>query len=398
MPQKKIPEERLIELQNRISLFSTRSVEKKQMITAFAALYGVTPNTVYRCLRERRKPKALYRADTGVSRGISKREMERYCQLIAVMKVRTKNKKDHHLSTAECIRLLEEYGVQTPDGFIKAPKSLLKVSTVNRYLKKWGYTLQALSIEPIVVRFQATHANECWHVDLSPSDLKKLDEWPEWIDPKQGRPLMMLYSVVDDRSGVAYNEYHVVYGEDVESALRFLYQAMAPKDIEGFPFQGIPKMIYMDNGPISRSQVFRRVMDYLGIDVRVHMPRGKDGRRTTARAKGKVERPFRTVKEMHETLYHFHKPQNVTEANEWLLNYILRYNEKDHRSEPHSRIEDWVKHLPPEGFRALCSWERFCTFAREPERRHVGPDARITVDGVAYEVNSELASEEVIVW
>jgi hypothetical protein len=173
---------------------------------------------------------------------------------------------------------------------------------------------------------------------------------------------------------------------------------MAPKEIEGFPFQGIPNMVYMDNGPIAKSQVFRRVMEYLGIDVRVHMPRGKDGRRTTARAKGKVERPFRTVKEVHETLYHFHTPHNLQEANEWLLNYILRYNEKEHRSAPHSRIEDWVKQLPPGGFRKVCSWERFCTFARAPARRKVGPDAQITVDGVAYEVDAELASEEVVLW
>jgi len=56
----------------------------------------------------------------------------------------------------------------------------------------------------------------------------------------------MLYSLVDDRSGVAYQEYHVVFGEDVEAALRFLYRAMATKEIEGFPFQGIPLMIYTD--------------------------------------------------------------------------------------------------------------------------------------------------------
>jgi hypothetical protein len=39
----------------------------------------------------------------------------------------------------------------------------------------------------------------------------------------------MLYSVVDDRSGVVYQEYHCVYGEDVEAALRFLFAAMTPK-------------------------------------------------------------------------------------------------------------------------------------------------------------------------
>jgi hypothetical protein len=32
----------------------------------------------------------------------------------------------------------------------------------------------------------------------------------------------MLYSVIDDRSGIAYQEYHIVYGEDVPAARRFL--------------------------------------------------------------------------------------------------------------------------------------------------------------------------------
>jgi hypothetical protein len=122
-------------------------------------------------------------------------------------------------------------------------------------------------------------------------------------------PQGMLFSVVDDRSGVAYQEYRCVYGEDVEAGLRFLFNAMAPKQIDDFLFQGIPKMIYLDNGPIARSHVFQQVMRYLDIDVRAHLPQGKDGRRVTARSKGKVERPFRTVKEMHETLYHFHEPK-----------------------------------------------------------------------------------------
>jgi hypothetical protein len=34
---------------------------------------------------------------------------------------------------------------------------------------------------------------------------------------------------------------------------------MAPKQIDGFLFQGIPKMIYLDNGPIARSHVFQQV-------------------------------------------------------------------------------------------------------------------------------------------
>ena len=99
--------------------------------------------------------------------------------------------------------------------------------------------------QPAAVRFQAEHSNDCWQFDLSPSDLKEIKE-PLWLQPNKGAPTLMLFSVVDDRSGVAYQEYRCVYGEDVEAALRFLFNAMAPKQIDGFLFQGIPKMIYTD--------------------------------------------------------------------------------------------------------------------------------------------------------
>ena len=46
----------------------------------------------------------------------------------------------------------------------------------------------------------------------------------------------------------------------------------------------------------------------------------------------------------------------------------------------------------------MCSWERFCTFAREPERRKVGSDARITTDGTSYVVDPEMAGETVLLW
>ena len=133
-----------------------------------------------------------------------------------------------------------------------------------------------------------------------------------------------------------------------------------------------------------------------GTDTASVGPAGKDGRRVTARSKGKVERPFRTVKDVHETLYHFHRPRNEAEANLWLQRYVWNYNQQPHRSEPHSRLEDWLAHLPAEGFRAMCSWEQFCRFAREPERRQVGADARISVQGTAYEVDPELAGETVL--
>jgi hypothetical protein len=397
MPRKSLPAEALLDLRRRLSAFPARSPSRRVVMKETAALYGISEAALYRALHQHVRPKSLRRADCGQTRSLPTADMERYCELIAAIKLRTSNKQGRCLSTGEAIRLLEEHGMKTPDGFIQPARGLLKVTTVNSHLKRWGYDRSTLLRQPPAVRFQAQHSNDCWQFDLSPSDLKHINK-PSWVRDDGGNPQLMLYSVVDDRSGAAYMEYHCVYGEDVEAGLRFLFNAMAAKSLPGMAFQGIPKMIYTDNGPIARSQIFQKVLGYLGVELRTHIPAGKDGRRVTARSKGKVERPFRTVKEMYETLFHFHEPQTEEEANAGLRQYLLRYNDMNHRTEPHSRMQDWLENLPPSGIREMCAWERFCTFAREPERRKVGADARVAVDGVAYEVDSDLAGEAVVLW
>lgn len=395
---RQIPAETLVSLRQRLDTLPARCAERRELIDATADLFGVSNNTLYRALRQRHRSHSEHRADRGLPRVLPIAEMERYCEVIAAFKIRTLNKKGRHVSTRRAIELLEQYGMNTPTGLVQPPVGILAVPTVNRYLKLWGYDHSTLLRESPAARFQAEFSNQCWHFDLSPSDLKHLEKPPAWVEPGRGNPTLMLYSVVDDRSGVCYQEYHCVYGEDTEAALRFLYNAMAAKSIEGCPFQGIPEMLYTDNGPISKSRVFLNVMECLGVKVATHLPKGADERKTTARAKGKVERPFRTVKEAHETLYHFHQPETEVEANEWLHNYLLNYNEQAHREESHSRIADWRLNLPEGGIREMCGWERFSTFAREPQRAKVGNDARITSDGVAYEVEPDLAGEIVILW
>jgi hypothetical protein len=397
MAHKSIPAEALLDLRRRLSAFPARSQARRTVMQETATLYGISKATLYRALHQQIRPKALRRSDSGHPRSVPTADMERYCELIAAIKLRTSNKQGRCLSTGEAIRLLEDEGLNTPDGFVKPAKGLLKVPTINRHLKRWGYDRPTLLRQPPAVRFQAEHSNDCWQFDLSPSDIKHINK-PSWVREDGGNPQLMLYSAVDDRSGVAYMEYHCVYGEDVEAGLRFLFNAMSAKSLPGLGFQGIPQMIYTDNGPIARSQIFQKVLGYLGVDLRTHIPAGKDGKRVTARSKGKVERPFRTVKEMYETLFHFHEPQTEEEANAGLRQYLLRYNDMDHRKEPHSRMQDWLGNLPPAGLREMCTWERFCTFAREPERRKVGGDARVAVDGVAYEVDPELAGETVVLW
>ncbi|SFL23509.1 Integrase core domain-containing protein [Pseudovibrio ascidiaceicola] len=374
----RIPPETLLSLRTRLSGLPPRSAARREEINRIADIFGVSPSTVYRALNALHKPKGLRRSDRGKPRKIPEREMDRYCELIAALKIRTTNKKGRHLSTNRAIELLEEHGVHTPEGHFQPQKGLLKRSTVNRWLNDWGLDYLCMTRATPAVRFEARHANACWQFDMSPSDLKHIRQ-PAWIDPKRGELTLMLYSVVDDRSGVSYQEYRCVYGEDAESALRFLFNAMAPK--EDSAFQGIPDMLYLDNGPVAKSLVFQSVMEKLGVVWQTHMPAGSDGNRVTTRSKGKVERPFRTVKETHETLYHFHEPETEAEANLWLKNFIGKYNEKDHRREPLSRMEDWSANLPEKGLREMCSWERFCAFAREPERAKWQPMREFQLEG-----------------
>jgi hypothetical protein len=259
-------------------------------MTSTAQLYAVSRATLYRLLRGDRRPKDAHRTDRGYPRSMPAPEIERWCEIVAAMKVRTTNRKGRHLSTVRTLQLLVEYGVDTPDGFRKLDPGKLTASTLNRHLRRLGYDHERMVRQPPAVRFQAEHSNALWHFDMSPSDLKQLKA-PPWIDAdRQGSPTLMLFSVVDDRSGVAYQEYRCVYGEDAETALRFLFNAMALKA--------------------------------------------------------------------------------STEQSE----------------------------RPAQGVRQMCAWERFCVFAREPERRLVDINCRLTVAGVTYEVDAELAGETVVVW
>ena len=256
MARKQIPAEALINLRQRLDMLPSRCPERSSLVEDTATLYGVSSATLYRLLRQHSGPKAINRSDSGSPRKLSLVEMELYCEVIAAMKIRTCNKKGRHISTARAIELLSEHGMNTPNGFIQPAQGLLNKTTVNRYLKKWGYDHLRMTRQPPVVRFQADYSNQCWHFDLSPSDLKHIKH-PSWVEPGRGNPLLMLYSIVDDRSGVCYQEYHCVYGEDVEAALRFLFNAMTAKGMDGFPFQGIPEMIMQIMAPLLKAGFFK---------------------------------------------------------------------------------------------------------------------------------------------
>ena len=175
MRRKRIPADSLLALRQRLERLPRKSPERAAQVAAVAEVYGVSADTVYRALREFPAPKAAHRTDFGHPRVLPKAQLERYCELVAALKLRTTNKKGRHLSTARALELLEDYGVETPEGLVQAPKGLLRKATVNRYLERWRLDQPRLTRQPAAVRFQAECSNDCWQFDMSPSDLKQVE-------------------------------------------------------------------------------------------------------------------------------------------------------------------------------------------------------------------------------
>ena len=112
-------------------------------------------------------------ADRGQPRA-SPLDMTRFCEIIAALKIRTRNRQGRHLSTDRAIEILEKYGVETPDGLVQAAPGSLRPTTVNRWLRVWGLDHTRMTRAPAAVRFEAEHANDCWQFDMCPSDLKQV--------------------------------------------------------------------------------------------------------------------------------------------------------------------------------------------------------------------------------
>jgi hypothetical protein len=173
-----MPVEALATLRRRLAALPARHPERTVLMTSTAQLYAVSRATLYRLLRGDRRPKDAHRADRGSPRSMPAPEIERWCEIVAAMKIRTTNRKGRHLSTVRTLQLLVEYGVDTPDGFRKLDPGKLTASTLNRHLRRLGYDHERMIRQPPAVRYQAERSNALWHFDMSPSDLKQLKAPP----------------------------------------------------------------------------------------------------------------------------------------------------------------------------------------------------------------------------
>ncbi|EGO93835.1 Integrase catalytic subunit [Acidiphilium sp. PM] len=83
-----VPPESLVGLRRRLDTMPDRADVIKQA----AALYGVSTTTLYRQLRTLHRPRPIRRADRGRPRKVPIAELERWCEIIAALKLHTTNK------------------------------------------------------------------------------------------------------------------------------------------------------------------------------------------------------------------------------------------------------------------------------------------------------------------
>lgn len=154
-----VPVEAITILRRRLAALPARHPERLLLMASTASLYAVSRATLYRLLRGDRRAKGAHRSDRGKPRVMTWSEVERWCEIVAAMKVRTTNKKGRHLSNARILELLVEHGVETPEGLEKLAPGRLTESTLNRHMRRLGYDQPRMTREPPAVRFQAEHSN-----------------------------------------------------------------------------------------------------------------------------------------------------------------------------------------------------------------------------------------------
>ena len=150
-----VPIEALATFRRRLAALPNRHPERKAMLLSTADLYAVSRVTLYRLLRGERRPRDTHRTDRGGPRGMPAPEIERRCEIVAAMKLRTTNRRGRHLSTVRILELLVAHEVETPAGLQKLSAGRLTASTLNRHMRRLGYDQERMTRPPPAVRFQA---------------------------------------------------------------------------------------------------------------------------------------------------------------------------------------------------------------------------------------------------
>ncbi|MBE3570820.1 MAG: DDE-type integrase/transposase/recombinase [Bacillales bacterium] len=297
------------------------------------------------------KPKQ--RADRGNSRRLSPDEQDHILEL---------RKKFLHMPVSVFYEQLIELG--------EISQNQISYSTINRLLKKFNLSGKIFTATPERKRFAYDQVNMLWQGDLSHGPYVP-------INGKMKKTFLIAY--IDDCSRlVPYTQF---FSSEKFDGLRIVTK-------EALIRRGKPKMIYTDNGKIYRSETLQYACAKLGITLTHTQP-------FDPRAKGKIERFFKTVQTRFYPLLQAHPVHSLEELNE----RFWRWLEENYHRKVHASLDGKT---PLEVFQSQIEQ---VTYLEDPkildniflkrERRKVKSDGTITLNKKLYEVPSRFIGQSI---
>jgi putative transposase len=292
----------------------------------------------------------IERSDRGVSRGLDE---ETALALISLRK---------EMPKATVIDLIKSMHKR---GFL-CPGTELSLSSVYRLLHR-HHLMNPLERKPEDRRkFEAELPNDLWQSDSM--------HGPQ-VDEDSRMKKSYLFAFLDDHSRlVPHAQFYLTEGLD--SYLNALEQALLRR--------GLPRKLYLDNGPAFRSKHLEDITASLGIALIHSRPYKPQGR-------GKIERFFRTLRSQFLPGFRGRTLQDLNEALDLWLTDI--YHQRKHTSTEQSPFQRFTAQM--QCLRAAPS--NLQDYFRKHARRRVAKDRTITLNGKLYEVPVPLIGKHILV-
>lgn len=316
----------------------------------------ITRTTILRWIKAYRdsngKLQSLYpcdRSDRGISRGMDEDTA------LALLRLR----KELPKATAPfLIREMNRRGLSSPGA-------KLNLSTVYRFLHHHHLMKPAVHPAPDRRKFEAELPNELWQSDAMHGP--KLEV--------QGRmKKTYLLAFLDDHSRlVPHAQFYL--SEGISAYLDALEQALAKR--------GLPRKLYLDNGPAFRSKHLEYIAASLGIALIHSSPYKPQGR-------GKIERWFRSVRSQFLPGFRGNTLGQLNEALDLWLNDL--YHQRTHTATGQSPFARFTSHMECLRTAPVNLRDHF----RIPARRKVAKDRTVTLNGRLYEAPVSLIGKHVV--
>jgi hypothetical protein len=273
-------------------------------------------------------------------------------------------------------------------------RSFPKVSeqTANAWMRQAGLSHRRLNTDVRPAEpWEARGPNDIWQFDTTKLeqlhyDVKtKLLSWNPRANRKNSRgersPEIWLYAVEDDHPRVKFAKAYPSLNQ--YNHLDFLKHACLPKPSPTeFPFFGIPRHIYMDNGGANQATKFLVALKKLGIH-RIPTDPSYD-KPFAARKRGKIENGFKGYAEWLK-LFKI-RPMTWAEAEESLYRYLLKVNRRVHSSTGVAPFARWMEIGRPQGM--PCD-EIYRLLSYDHWTRKVSRYLTITIDNHIYKLKDK---------